>query len=265
MRKRPQWVLAAAVMASGAAGAQTAPVPPPYFPPPPPAVAGEEPFQELPILSWQQELELSSTVRQVLMNTYLPFLARPTDFRGVHNDPIPNTTDDWNWHREEVQAQLRARQDDVDLRRRSHGALPDAEITALIGKKQAFRPEQLERILTGSPRLDDLIVTIRRVQPLGPTNGGADVYRVDFDVKTVAGAVTETTTFDRVDIINNAGVWLLPMRLILDVAPIARASASISANGADPLALARSAIAVVLNTARDISPIAIPRLPLIEE
>ena len=77
--------------------------------------------------------------------------------------------------------------------------------------------------------------------------------------------MSETTSFDRVDIVNNVGTWLLPTRLILEVAPIARASASISANGADPLALARSAIAVVLNTARDISPIAIPRLPLIEE
>jgi hypothetical protein len=162
-----------------------------------------------------------------------------------------------------VQAQLRGRQDDVDARRRSHGALPDAEINALMGKKQAFRPEQLEQILTGSPRFDDIIVTVRRVQPLGPTASGGEVYRVDFDVKTVSGGVTETTSFDRVDVVNNLGTWLLPTRLILDVAPIARAGAALAGN-AGPLDLARSAIAVVLATARDISPIAIPRLPIIE-
>ena len=251
MRKRPLWALVAGVMATGSTVAV--------------AAAPEEPFQQLPILTWQQEFELSSTVRQVLMNTYLPFLARPTDYRGVHNDAIPNQVDDWNWHRPEVQAQLEGRQNDVDARRRSHAALPDAEITALMGKKQAFRPEDLEKVLTGSPRFDDIIVTIRRIQPLGPTASGGEVYRVDFDVKTTAGGVTETTNFDRVDVVNNLGTWLMPTRIILDVAPIARASASFSANGADPLALAKSAIAVVLNTVRDISPIAIPRLPILED
>lgn len=249
MPKRPHWVLLAAGLATASAPAL--------------AAAPEEPFQELPILTWQQEAELSSTVRQVLMNTYLPFLARPTDFRGVHNDAIPNQVDDWNWHRPEVQARLRGRQDDVDARRRSHGAMPDAELNALIGKKQAFRPEQLEQILTRSPRFEDIIVTVRRVQPLGPTASGGEVYRVDFDVKTVSGGITETTSFDRVDVVNNLGTWLLPTRLILDVAPIARAGAALAGN-ADPLDLARSAIAVVLATARDVSPIAIPRLPIIE-
>jgi hypothetical protein len=249
MPKPSHWVLLAAGLATASAPAL--------------ASAPDEPFRELPLLTWQQEAELSSTVRQVLMNTYLPFLARPTDFRGVHNDAIPNQVDDWNWHRSEVQAQLRGRQDDVDARRRSHGALPDAEINALIGKKQAFRPEQLEQILTGSPRFDDIIVTVRRVQPLGPTASGGEVYRVDFDVKTLSGGVSETTSFDRVDIVNNLGTWLLPTRLILDVAPIARAGAALAGN-ASPLDLARSAIAVVLATARDISPIAIPRLPIIE-
>lgn len=249
MPKRPTWVLLAAGLATAMpSSAQPAP---------------EEPFQELPILTWQQEAELSSTVRQVLMNTYLPFLARPTDFRGVHNDAIPNQVDDWFWQRPEVQAQLRGRQDSVDARRRSHGALPDAEINALMGKKQAFRPEQLEQILTGSPRFDDIIVTVKRVQPLGPTASGGEVYRVDFDVKTTTGGITETTTFDRIDVINNLGTWLLPTRLIFDVAPIARAGAALASN-AGPLELARSVIAVVLATARDISPITIPPLPIIE-
>jgi hypothetical protein len=249
MPMRPHWVLLAAGLATASA--------------PTLASAPEEPFQELPILTWQQEAELSSTVRQVLMNTYLPFLARPTDFRGVHNDAIPNQVQDWNWHRPEVQARLRGLQDDVDARRRSHGALPDAEINALIGKKQAFRPEQLEQVLTGSPRFDDIIVIVRRVQPLGPTASGGEVYRVDFDVKTLAGGLSETTSFDRIEVVNNLGTWLLPTRLILDVAPIARAGVALAGN-AGPADLARSAIAVVLATARDISPIAIPRLPIIE-
>jgi hypothetical protein len=249
MPKHPHWVVLAAGLATASAPALSN--------------APEEPFQELPILTWQQEAELSSTVRQVLMNTYLPFLARPTDFRGVHNDAIPNQVQDWNWHRPDVQARLRGRQDEVDARRRSHGALPDAEINALIGKKQAFRPEQLEQVLTGSPRFEDIIVTVRRVQPLGPTASGGEVYRVDFDVKTVAGGLTETTSFDRVEVVNNLGTWLLPTRLILDVAPIARAGVALAGNAA-PADLARSAIAVVLATARDISPITIPRLPIIE-
>jgi hypothetical protein len=227
------------------------------------ARVSEEPMRELPILTWQQEAELASTVRQVLMNTYLPFLARPTDFRGVHNDAIPNDVGDWNWHRPEVQGQLRARQDSVDVQRRAHAALPDAEINALIGKKQAFRPEQLEQLLTKSPRFEDIVVVVKRVQPLGPTASGGEVYRVDFDVKTVAGGVTETTTFERVDLINNVGTWLMPTRLVLEVAPIARAGVAVATN-AGPADLARSAIAVVLATARDLSPIAIPRLPIIE-
>ena len=251
MRKRPPWALVFGLMATG----------------PSVAVAGapEEPFQELPIITWQQEFELSSTVRQVLMNTYLPFLARPTDFRGVHNDSIPNQVNDWNWQRPEVREQLRGRQSDVDVRRRSHGALPDAEVSALMGKKQAFRPEDLEKVLTGSPRLDDIIVKVGRVQPLGHTSSGAEVYRVDFSVQTVAGGITETTTFDRIDVVNNLGTWLVPTSVILDVAPIARATATISASGADPLSLARGALAVVLSTVRDVSPIAIPRLPIVED
>lgn len=248
MSKRPPWVLLAAGLLSATPTLANAP---------------EEPFQELPILTWQQEAELVSTVRQVLMNTYLPFLARPTDFRGVHNDAIPNQVDDWNWHRPEVQAQLKGRQDSVDAKRRSHAAIPDAEINALMGKKQAFRPEQLEQILTGSPRLDDIIVTVRRVQPLGPTASGGEVYRIDFDVKTTSGGITETTTFDGVDVVNNLGTWILPTRLVLEVAPIARAGAALAGNGG-LLDIARGAIAVVLATARDISPIAIPRLPIIE-
>jgi hypothetical protein len=223
----------------------------------------EEPMRELPILTWQQEAELLSTVRQVLMNTYLPYLARPTDFRAVHNDAIPNDVADWNWHRPEVQNQLRARQDSVDAQRRSHAAMPDAELNALIGKKQAFRPEQLEQLLTKSPRFDDIVVVVKRVQPLGATASGGEVYRVDFEVKTLSGGVSETTTFERIDVINNLGTWLMPTTIVLEVAPIARAGTAVATN-AGPADLARSAIAVVLATARDLSPITIPRLPIIE-
>ena len=51
-----------------------------------------------------------------------------------------------------------------------------------------FRPEDLERLLTASPRFDDIIVDVKRVQPLGPSGTGGDFYRVDFDVKTLAGS-----------------------------------------------------------------------------
>ena len=143
--RRPCWLaVVVVVVAAAPAAAQTAP---------------EDPYLELPILTWQQEAELHSTVRQVLMNAYLPFLARPTDYRGVLNDAIPNQVGDWGWHRDDVKAQLRGRQDDVDAKRRGHAGLPDAEINALMGKKQAFRPEQLEQVLTGSPRLNDIDFT----------------------------------------------------------------------------------------------------------
>lgn len=245
-KKMTLWALLAAVTATaGPAFAQA---------------AAEEPMTELPILTWQQQFELTSTVQQVLMNTYLPFLARPTDFRGVHNDAIPNQMQDWNWHRDDVRAQLSGRQDSVDAQRRSHAALPDAEINSIIGKKQAFRPEDLEKVLTGSPRFDDIIVTVRRVQPLGPTSAGGETYRIDFDVKTISGGLTEVSSFDRVDVVNNLGTWLMPTRIVLEVAPIARASSSIAAGGSPITAL----IAVVMSTVRDISPIDIPRLPIIE-
>lgn len=250
-KKMTLWALLAATMGVAApAVAQPAP---------------EEPMTELPILTWQQQAELHSTVQQVLMNTYLPFLARPTDFRGVHNDAIPNQMQDQFWHREDVRRQLEGRQDDVDAKRRSHGALPDAEINAIISKKQAFRPEDLERILVGSPRFEDVIITVRRVQPLGPTSAGGETYRIDFDVKTLSGGVTETTSFDRIDVVNNLGTWLLPTRLVLDVAPIARSAANIRSDNPDLLAIARSGIAVVMSTIRDISPIDIPRVPILEE
>lgn len=221
----------------------------------------EEPFTELPILSWQQEMELQSTIRQVLFNAYLPFLARPTDYRGVHNDAIPNQVGDWNWMRPDVQAQLRARQDAADAQRRGHAGLPDAEINALIGKKQAFRPEELERLLTSSPRFDDLSVVIKRVQPLGPNGSGGEVYRVDFDVKTKSGAIVETTTFEAVDVVGNNGTWLLPTRVVLDVAPVARAGTTVTA-GFNPVAIAGSVIEVVMSTVQKVVPFPLPELPI---
>lgn len=252
-KKMTLWALLAAVMSmAGPAFAQP---------------ASEEPMMELPLLTWQQQFELTSTVQQVLMNTYLPFLARPTDFRGVHNDAVPNQVQDWNWQRDDVRAQLSGRQDDVDAKRRSHAALPDAEVNAIIGKKLAFRPEDLEKVLVGIPRFQDIIVSVRRVQPLGPTSAGGETYRIDFDVKTVAGGVTETTAFDRIDVISNLGTWLMPTRVVLDVAPIARATANIAdgAAGDDLFSLARAGIAVVLNTVRDISPIDISQTPILEQ
>ncbi len=245
-----RWALALSLATALPALAQTAP---------------EEPYQELPILTYAQVTELQSTVQQVLLNAYLPFLARPTDYRGVHNDSIPNQVGDWAWQRDDVKAELRGMQDDVDAKRRGHAALPDAEINALMGKKQAFRPEQLEQVLVGSPRLNDVIVKVSRVQPLGPNGTGGEWYRVDFEVKTLAGGIAETSTFERIDIVNDAGRWVLPTNIILEVAPIARASATATATGAiNPIALAQSTVAVVLEQVRDLSPIPIPKIPVLE-
>ncbi len=209
----------------------------------------DEPYQELPILTWQEEFELSSTVRQVIFNAYLPMLARPTFFKGVHDDAIPNQTGDWNWQRPDVQKELLRRSDATDVQRRSHAALPDAEINALIGKKQAFRPEQLEPLLTSSPRFDDLAVVLRRVQPLGGDN-----YRVDFDVKTKSGAVVETTSFDGVDLVRQGGTWLLPSRILLQVAPLSRIQQNLTSSGGDPAALAGNFLLLAENQLKDIIP-----------
>lgn len=252
MKRPTPWRLAFAIAAAGAVPASA-------------QIAPEEPFTELPILTWQQQAELQSTVQQVLMNAYLPFLARPTDYRGVHNDSIPNQVNDYAWMREDVRKELRGRQDDVDSKRRAHAGLPDAEINSIMGKKQAFRPEDLERVLVGSPRFNDIIVKVNRIQPLGPTGTGGEVYRLDFEVKTLAGGISETTGFERIDVQNDAGRWLLPSNIVLDVAPIARASAAATATGGiDPIALAQSSVAVVLTTLRDVSPIPIPKIPVLE-
>jgi hypothetical protein len=217
------------------------------------AAEPEEPFTELPILGWQQEMELQSTVRQIIFNTYLPFLARNTDYRGVHNDAIPHQAADWDWQRDDVQNQLRGRLDAVDAQRRRHAGIGDAEINAMLSRKQAFRPEQLEGILTSMPRFDDVIVKMERVQPLGAT-GGVSAYRCDFEVKTKSGSVVETTRFDAVDITYSdaAQSWLLPMRVLLEVAPLARAASSTQATGFDARALLGSAISVARETVRQV-------------
>ena len=60
----------------------------------------EEPFTELPIVDWQEELRLSSEVRQVIFNAYLPMLARPTFYKGTHDDEVPNQVKDWAYQRQ---------------------------------------------------------------------------------------------------------------------------------------------------------------------
>ena len=117
----------------------------------------------------------------------------------------------------------------------------------------------------GSPRLNDIAIKINRVQPLGPNGVGGEWYRVDFEVKTLAGGIAETSNFERIDIVNDAGRWVLPTNIILEVAPIARASAQATATGAiNPIALAQSTLEVVLKQVRDISPIPIPKIPVLE-
>jgi hypothetical protein len=225
----------------------------------PPALAEikpEEPFQELPILAWHEELELTATIRQVIFNAYLPMLARPTDFRGVHDDSIPNQMRDWDYHRPAVQTQLLARQDVVDRQRRAHAGLPDAEINHMISRKKDFRQEQLERLITTSPRFEDLSVVVTRMQPLGN-----DVFRVDFEVKSKANGNVETTKFDAIDVVRQGGTWLLPVRILLDVAPAARFQAGQAAGQPlDPLAFAGNFIAIAQGTLKDVLPFDVPFL-----
>ena len=213
----------------------------------------EEPFQELPILTWQEELELNSTVRQVIFNAYLPMLARPTFYRGVHDDSIPNQMKDWDYQRPDVQRQLLSRQDVVDRQRRAHAGLPDAEINHLISKKKDFRQEEFERLITSSPRFEDLVVTVSRVQPLGNEN-----FRVDFEVRTKVNGAVETTKFDTIDIVRQGGTWLLPMKILLEVAPLARFQQAATSGPVDPIALAQNFIAIGQNTLKDVLPFDIP-------
>jgi hypothetical protein len=197
-----------------------------------------EPYADLPILTWQEEMELHSLVRQVLFNTYLPFLARPTRYRGVHNDSIPNQTPDFDYQRPDVRGELLQHQRDVDVESRGRAALTDAEINKLIGKKVAFRPEQLKQLLTQGPRFDDLDVVVTRAQPLG-----GDIVRVDFELKTAIGGVVHSKTFGAVDLIKNGNTFLVPMRVVLDVAQ----PPAISAGGKiDPLALINDFIEVTV-------------------
>jgi hypothetical protein len=217
----------------------------------------EEPFQELPLLTWQEEMELQSTVRQVIFNAYLPLLARPTDYRGVHDDTIPNQVSDWDWHRPAVQRALRARGDVVDRQRRNHAALPDAEINHLKNRSIAFRPEQLEPLLITSPRFEDLVVTLRRVQPLG-----GDVVRVDFDVVTKVNGAVETTRFDSVDLVKQGGIWLLPTRVLFEVAPLARIQQAAAAGPLSPTAFVGNFLAIATKT--DVLPFDLPAIPFLQ-
>jgi hypothetical protein len=244
--RTPHTILAALLaLTSAAAHAQEAP-----------ELRPEEPFQELPLLTWQEELELQSTVRQVIFNAYLPLLARPTFYRGVHDDAVPNQMRDWDFQRPDVQRQLLARQDVVDRQRRAHAGLPDAEINHLIGRKRDFRQEQFEQLITSSPRFEDLVVTVKRVQPLGN-----EVFRVDFEVTTKSSGAVETTKFDTIDLIRQGGTWLMPVRILLEVAPLARAQAAAAAGQpVDPFALAGNFIAIAQNTLKDVLPFEVPFL-----
>lgn len=252
MFKRTSLSLALSVALTSAAAAPALAQDPSVAPAP--AIRPEEPFQELPILTWQEELELTSTIRQVIFNAYLPMLARPTDYRGVHDDSIPNQVKDWDFHRPDVRNQLKSRQDVVDRQRRAHAALPDAEITHLISKKKDFRQEQFEQLLVTSPRFEDLFVIVNRMQPLGNEN-----FRVDFEVRTKSNGNVETTKFDSIDVVRQGGTWLLPMRIILEVAPVARLQAGQAAGQPlDPTAFAGNFIAIAQNTLKDVLPFDVP-------
>jgi hypothetical protein len=226
----------------------------------PPAASGpppEEPFQELPILSWQEEAELQSTVKQVLFNAYLPMLARPTFYRGVHDDAIPDQMKDWPYQRPDVKNELLARQDVVDRQRRAHAGLPNAEIDHLITRKQDFRQEQLETLITTSPRFEDLSIDLHRVQPLGN-----DWYRTDFDVVSKSNGLVETTKFVSVDLQRQGGTWLLPMKILLEVAPLARAQQGAAAGQPlSPTAVIGNFFAIAEKTVQDVIPFDIPFLP----
>jgi hypothetical protein len=228
--------------------------------PPPAAASGpapEEPFSELPILTWQEEFELQSTVKQVLFNAYLPMLARPTFYRGVHDDAIPNQMKDWPYQRPDVKTELLARQDVVDRQRRAHAGLPNAEIDHLITRKQDFRQEELEALITTSPRFEDLAIDLHRVQPLGN-----DWFRVDFDVVSKTNGIVETTKFTTIDLQRQGGAWLLPMKILLEVAPLARAQqAAVSGQPLSPTAFIGNFFAIAEKTVADAIPFDIPFLP----
>lgn len=190
------------------------PTPTPTTPPTTPPTSSpssKDQFEPLPILSWQDEFALQSTVRQVLFNAYLPLLARPTVYRGVHNDAITNQMNDAAYQRPDVVKQLLRNQDDANAVTRGRGALQNGEIAALINKSD-FRPEDLEVILTKAPRFDDLVVTVTRVQPLGD-----DHYRLDYSLRTTLKGAVSTYNFQSVDVQKKGNNWLLPTGIILEL------------------------------------------------
>ena len=72
------------------------------------------------------------------MNAYLPFLARPTDYRGVLNDAIHNQVGDWAWQRQDVKDELR-KNTDLALSRGVFG-VP----TVFVGERSFWGNDRLE-------------------------------------------------------------------------------------------------------------------------
>lgn len=166
-----------------------------------------------PLLSDAQERELTARMRQHIFRVYLPLLARPTAYKAVHQDPIPNATEDWAYQRQEVKDRALTRVDRVDARSRARGGMSTRELERLTGEHPDWRPEHLRQVLRDAPRIDDVEVELHRAQPLDK-----NLVRLDFDVTLHCQGASSTTAFRHIDVVDQAGVPKLPARLLLDVA-----------------------------------------------
>ncbi|MFH1808965.1 MAG: hypothetical protein ABIJ09_09490 [Pseudomonadota bacterium] len=182
--------------------------------PTPRPAAAQAPVQEEgypPMLTDQMERDLNARFRQELVRIYLPLLARPTAWKAVHDDPVPEHSQNWDHLRQPVKDRLVGRLDAVDARSRGHGAMEAREIDRAFGERPDKRPEHLRNLLLKTPRIDDVAVQVHRVQPLGE-----DVYRLDVDVTLSCQGNQTVNTFRALDIERKDGNNQYPARLIQD-------------------------------------------------
>ncbi len=190
-----------------------APVPAPE-PAADPAVApAAEPVDEgyPPLLSDSEEREMHARLRQELVRLYLPLLARPTVYKAVHDDPVPDQSPGWQYMRPGVKQRMLGRLDAVDAQSRARGGLAGREIDRLYAERPDRRPKHLRHLLLKAPRIDDVAVTLHRVQPLG-----GDVYRLDFDVTLHCQGKETVNQFRAVDVEQRDGAHHYPAKLLVD-------------------------------------------------
>jgi hypothetical protein len=166
----------------------------------------------MPVLTWQKERELESAFRQGLVRLYLDLLGDPNDYRDRYHTSIPNDVNDWGAQRAGVRNRLWSMRAEVDKKAKTRSGMPEATLRRMIANKQDFRPEHLRLMMHKMPRVDDVVVTIKRIQPLGGDN-----FRVDYKVEMRLGAFSRTTHFQAVDAMYDGGKMKLPMRVLADV------------------------------------------------